>query len=119
MKFFKINGKSYPAQGGWSALKMFAIKHDPQMEFHELFDYLKGMISEKTTNQMVDDCSLLLFCFIHRGCEKENQEFDLTINDILDSLPKLDLKSIIELLYESYGVAIEQKKQAKKKPVAK
>ena len=108
MKQFEINKKKYLASPGYSPIKLFASKKN--LEFHEVFEYLGGLDFEKTTNQLLDDFSLLLWCFIERGCEIEKVENDLTLNDCIDYIGQTKcVPEIVDLLYKSFGVELKIK----------
>lgn len=114
MKVLKIENKEYPVLPGWAALKMFGSKRG--MEFHELFEYLRGLDFNKPTNQFLDDMALLAFCFIERGCHKHDKINDLTLDDLIDWIGKeMRLNEIIALLFDSYGVEVSNPEKAVKK----
>lgn len=113
MKQFIINEKKYFASSGYSPIKLFASKKS--LEFHEVFEYLGSLDFEKTTNKLLDDFSLLLWCFIERGCEIEKVENDLVLNDCIDYIGQTKcVPEIVDLLYRSFGVELKDKKEDKK-----
>jgi len=116
MKLVTINEKQYPALARYSSIKMFCDRKG--IDFFEFHDLLLGHGIDKKnfqpTTKFIDDMSLLMLCFIERGCEASGTVFDLKTNDVIDWFLDGNITIVYELITEAQGQsknvkAIEEK----------
>ena len=81
-----INNQKYPVKFGYNAVKQFCQWHEPSLEYHEFYSYLGDLDFTKVTFKLIEDFAYLLLCIIENGCRIENQECELTLEDITEWL---------------------------------
>lgn len=114
MRSIKINGTDYPTLARYSAIRLFCQKAG--IDFFEfdsrILSHKVGTKEFKPSSEFLDDMTLLLYCFIEKGLEAQNQPMTLTIDDVFDFLVQDmgQVKLVIELVTEIWGQTKEQKK---------
>jgi len=110
-----INGKEYPVLARYSSIKMFCDRKG--IDFFEFPELLIGYGIDKKnfqpTTKFIDDMSLLMLCFIERGCEANGAVCDLKTNDVIDWFLDGNIAIVYELITESQGQSKNVKATAK------
>ena len=84
MQALTINGQEYAVKFTYSVILDFCEKQG--IELWEYSSHISKIDFDKPTIQGSKITAMLIHCAILRGCEVNNIECDLSINDIIDAI---------------------------------